>query len=94
MVQLLDEHRLPVCGDCSFGRPVSFFQIRVYEWKTHTHTHTYIYQRQNFGQLLMNQSLRVEIYRKRLKVDGSLDAREEEVKSEMTKLSYFKNNIT
>jgi hypothetical protein len=33
----------------------------------------------------MNQSLQVEIYRKRLKAGGSLDAREEEVKLEMIK---------
>ena len=33
----------------------------------------------------MNQPLQVEIHRRILKVDGSLDAREEEVKSEMIK---------
>jgi hypothetical protein len=33
----------------------------------------------------MNQSLQAEIYRKGLKADGSLDAREEEVKSEIIK---------
>jgi len=50
----------------------------------YTHTHKHISVR-FFGQLLMSQSLQAEIYRKGLKADGSLDAPEEEVKSEIIK---------
>ena len=62
------------------GLSVSF----VSECRNGRHTHTHINVR-FFGQLLMNHSLQVEIYRKRLKADGSLVAREEELKLEVIK---------
>jgi len=58
--------------------------------RTHTHTHTHTHTQRHisfsfFGQSLMNQSFQIEICRKRMKADGSLCAREEEVKSEIKK---------